>query len=220
MHDLYAFLVGPLTWASIIIFIGGLVWRFVALTRLVRKKDPYVMHYLKAKWTLRSWVAWLIPFYPRSMRMHPWYAGFGYIFHIGVILVPIFLLAHVVLWEEGALGISLWTMPEWLADVLTVAVLAACVFFALRRMRMNEVKYVTDWTDHAILVLVALPFLTGILAHYQIFDYKFMIIFHILAGQAALIILPFTRVGHMIYGPMLRAYMGSEFGGVRHTKDW
>ncbi|MCP3952439.1 MAG: nitrate reductase, partial [Desulfobacterales bacterium] len=25
---------------------------------------------------------------------------------------------------------------------------------------------------------------------------------------------------HMLFAPFTRAYMGSEFGGVRHARDW
>ncbi len=219
MHQLYAFLVGPLMWAVMIVFVGGLAWRFVSMTKLAMRKDPYVFHYMQSKYVLRSFGAWLIPFFTRSMRVQPGITIVGFLFHIAVIITPIFLLAHVILWEEG-IGLSLWTLPEGVADALTLVVLGSIVYFAVRRMTQAHVRYVTDWTDYAILIMVALPFLTGILAHYQIFPYRFMIILHILTGQAALVMIPFSRLSHMLFGPMVRGYMGSEFGGVRHTKDW
>ena len=39
-----------------------------------------------------------------------------------------------------------------------------------------------------------------------------------LAGSTEMI--PFTRIAHMLFFPVTRAYMGSEFGFVRGTKDW
>jgi hypothetical protein len=35
-----------------------------------------------------------------------------------------------------------------------------------------------------------------------------------------LAVIPFTRLVHMVFAPLTRAYMGSEFGGVRHAQDW
>ncbi len=35
-----------------------------------------------------------------------------------------------------------------------------------------------------------------------------------------LVAIPFTRLSHMLFAPLTRAYMGSEFGGIRHAKDW
>ena len=35
-----------------------------------------------------------------------------------------------------------------------------------------------------------------------------------------LILIPFTRFSHMITAALTRAYTGSEFGNVRHARDW
>ena len=43
---------------------------------------------------------------------------------------------------------------------------------------------------------------------------------HIVSGEIMLMAIPFTRLSHMIFSPFTRAYMGSEFGAVRHVKDW
>ena len=43
---------------------------------------------------------------------------------------------------------------------------------------------------------------------------------HVLAGELLLALIPFTRLSHALFALFTRAYMGSEFGGVRHAKDW
>jgi hypothetical protein len=35
-----------------------------------------------------------------------------------------------------------------------------------------------------------------------------------------LVAIPFTRLSHMLFSIFTRAYMGSEFGKVRHAQDW
>jgi nitrate reductase gamma subunit len=67
---------------------------------------------------------------------------------------------------------------------------------------------------------VAAPFITGFLVYYQWFGYQTLLILHILSGEIMLVAIPFTRLSHMLFAPLTRAYMGSEFGGVRHAKDW
>ena len=45
-------------------------------------------------------------------------------------------------------------------------------------------------------------------------------ILHILSGEVLLVAIPFTRLSHMLFAPLTRSYMGSEFGNVRNARDW
>ena len=143
----------------------------------------------------------------------------AFAFHICLLLTPLFLLAHIILIEE-AWNLSWWTLPDGLADVMTLIVVAGCVFFFVRRLTNREVQYVTSASDFVLLAIVIAPFATGFLAYYQWFGYQFFVIIHILAGEIMLVAIPFTRLSHMLTAPLTRAYMGSEFGGVRHAQDW
>jgi hypothetical protein len=40
------------------------------------------------------------------------------------------------------------------------------------------------------------------------------------SGALWLMIIPFTRIVHMLFFPFTRAYMGNEFGYVRNARDW
>ena len=93
-------------------------------------------------------------------------------------------------------------------------------FFLVRRLINPEVQYVTSASDYILLAIVAAPFITGFLAYYQWFAYQTLLILHILSGEIMLVAIPFTRLSHMLLAPLTRAYMGSEFGGVRHARDW
>jgi nitrate reductase gamma subunit len=171
------------------------------------------------KYGLRSILHWLLPFGTENWRRHPVLTVVTFAFHICLVLTPIFLLAHVILVDEYW-NISWWTLPESLAQVMTLIVIGGCVFFLIRRLTRPEVRYVTSASDYVILAIVAAPFVTGFLAYYQLFAYQPMVIFHILSGEIMLIAIPFTRLSHMFFAPLTRAYMGSEFGGVRHARDW
>lgn len=219
MNSFIAFIMGPMVWISVIIFLGGLTFKLVGILRAVRQKEPYIYSYVTLKHSLRSIGAWMIPFFPRSARMSPIYYGISYLFHILLFLVPLFLASHIVLFNE-AFQISWPALNDSVADVLTVVVIAALIFFAFRRAMVPEVKYLTGAMDYILILTVLLPFLTGFLAYHQWVAYQWITVIHILSGELMLIIIPFSRFSHMLNAPLTRAYMGSEFGHVRQARDW
>ena len=219
MHDIYSFVSGPLAWVAFILFIGGCLYRLISLLILVNKKEKFIFSYMSWKYSLRSIFHWIIPFATENWRRHPVLTIVTFAFHISLITVPIFLLSHIILWDE-AWNIRWWSLPDTVSDVMTVIVIAGCVYFLVRRLTRPEVKYVTSASDFVILAIVAAPFLTGFVAYHQWFAYKFFAIAHIIAGEVMLVAIPFTRLSHMIFSPLTRAYMGSEFGKIRHARDW
>jgi nitrate reductase gamma subunit len=219
MQSLYDFVSGPLAWVAFIIFIGGSLYRLASLIALVHKKEKFIYTYMSWKYALRSILHWSTPFATENMRRNPALTIVAFAFHICLILTPIFLLAHVTLIEESW-NVNWWTLPEGAAQIMTLIVIAGCVFFLVRRLVSPEVLYVTSASDYILLAVVAAPFVTGFIAYYQWFEYQIFMILHVLAGEAMLVAIPFTRLSHMLFAPLTRAYMGSEFGGIRHARDW
>lgn len=219
MNSFIAFIMGPMVWISVIIFLGGLTFKLVGILGAVRQKEPYIYSYVTLKHSLRSIGAWMIPFFPRSARMSPIYYGISYLFHILLFLVPLFLASHIVLINE-AFQISWPALNDSVADGLTLVVIAALIFFIFRRAMVPEVKYLTGAMDYILILVVLLPFLTGFLAYHQWVAYQWITVIHILSGELMLIIIPFSRFSHMLNAPLTRAYMGSEFGHVRQARDW
>jgi len=58
-----------------------------------------------------------------------------------------------------------------LAELLAFIFLACAVFFLFRRISLKMVRAISGIDDYLILFIAAAPFLTGILAFYQIYDY-------------------------------------------------
>lgn len=219
MHGLYNFVRGPLAWVAFILFFGGILYRLISMLLLARKKDNVVFEYFSLYYGLRSIFHWIIPFANRNSRERPIFTIVTFAFHICLLAVPLFLLAHVILWDES-FSITWWTLPDSVAEIMTIIVVVACGYFLWRRLTQPEVKFVTSGSDYVILAIVAAPFITGFMAYHQWLGYKFWLILHILAGEVMLVVIPFTRLAHMIYSPFTRAYMGSELGSVRHVKDY
>ena len=219
MREIYNFVSGPLAWLAFILFFGGCLYRLVRLFMLVKEKEPFIFTYMSWKYSLRSIFHWIIPFGTVNWRRHPVLTVVTFVFHIALVIAPIFLLSHVILVDE-ALNLSWWTIPDAWADVLTVVVIIGCLFFLVRRLTQPEVKFVTSASDFVILTIVAAPFITGFIAYHQWIDYPVMMVLHVVAGEVLLVAMPFTRLSHMLLSPFTRAYMGSEFGKVRHARDW
>ena len=219
MDTLYIFVSGPLAWVAFIVFFGGSLFRLIRLILLVHRKEKFIYSYMSLKYSLRSILHWSTPFATENMRKHPALTIVAFAFHICLLVTPIFLLAHVTLVDEFW-NVSWWTLPEGAAQIMSLIVIAGCVFFLVRRLVSPEVKYVTSASDYIMLAIIAAPFVTGFLAYYQWFEYQILMLLHVLAGEIMLVAIPFTRLSHMLFAPLTRAYMGSEFGGIRHAKDW
>lgn len=219
MNAFIDFIMGPMAWISFLIFLGGLGFRMAGFIRELKHKEPYVFSYLTLFHSLRSIGAWLIPFFPVSTRKSPFFYGMSYLFHLLLFAVPVFLSAHVVLVQE-AFNISWPVFSDQIADALTVFVIFALVFFCGRRITVPDVRFLTSPTDFLLIAVVLLPFLTGFIAYHQFFAYRWVMIVHILSGELLLIMIPFSRFSHMMFAPFTRAYTGSEFGNVKHARDW
>ncbi len=219
MYDIHEFVTGYMAWAAFLIFIGGCLYRLVAMFRLINQKEKFIFSYMSLKYSLRSIFRWLTPFATEGWKANPALTVVTFIFHICLFLVPVFLLSHIILWDE-AWNITWISLPDEAADVMTFIVILCCIFFLVRRIKAPEVKFVTSASDYVILAIVATPFITGFIACHQWFAYQWFYILHVVSGEIMLAAIPFTRLGHMVFSPFTRAYMGSEFGAIRHSRDY
>jgi nitrate reductase gamma subunit len=215
---LYNLVRGPLVWLAFIVFIGGSIYRLKTFIDLI-KKDKTIMPFISLKYTLRSLFHWLIPFNSVNWRRRPIVTIVTFLFHIGLVFTPVFLLSHNILWRESW-GFGWWTISEQLGDVMTIIVIGCCIFFFLRRILAPEVNFVTFDSDYLILLISLMPFLTGFFAFHQLLlPHKTMVILHMIFGEIMLIAIPFTRLFHMFYFFLTRSFMGSQFAGWG-TRDW
>jgi len=215
---IYDFLTGPALWFTFIFFVGGLSVRIAILFRLSRKKDRVIYNHVNLGWGIRSVFHWLIPWASASMRQQPVFSLVAFIFHLSLLAVPLFLAAHNTLWEE-AFGVSLWSLPDALADWMTLILIASAAFLLIRRLRRPEVRILTSPWDYALLIITTLPFLTGFLAYHQWGPYELMLVLHILLGEILLILIPITKLAHMILFFFARAFIGFEMGR-RGARSW
>jgi nitrate reductase gamma subunit len=212
---MYEFVTGPLAWIAFLTFFFGLIWRLVWYVRGLNWQADRVTYTHNVSYgirgALRSIGFWLLPFGTHSWRYYPGFTVLVFIFHIGLLVTPIFLLGHNLLLQERW-GFSLPSLPGGLADALTVAMLLAALFILLRRIALPQVRILTTAYDILLLVVATAPFLTGFLAHHQIGDYNFMLLLHIVFGEIMLIAIPFTKLSHFLLFFLSRAQIGMDFG--------
>jgi len=212
---MYQFVSGPLAWLAFIIFTVGIiaraVWYFKGLDWQM-DRVAYKPHLrFGVKGALRSIFFWLMPYGTRSWRQNPFFTLLVFILHIGLLITPIFLMGHNVMLEEN-FGFSLPTISATTADVLTVLVIIAVMLLALRRIALPEVRIMTNRHDYAVLLIAVTPFITGLLARYQVANYDFWLIAHILAGEIFLVAIPLTKLSHFILFFLSRMQLGMDYG--------
>lgn len=212
---MYEFVTGPLAWIAFIVFFAGLTWRFIWYARGLNwqmDRVAYREHLgFGMKGAARSIVSWLIPFGTHSQRFYPGFTILVFVFHIGLLITPVFLLGHNLLLAERW-GFSLPALPESLTDGMTVAMIVAGLFILLRRIALPEVRILTKPYDLLILAIALAPFITGFIAYHQIGDYNFWLIVHIICGEIMLVAIPFTKLSHFLLFFLSRAQLGMDFG--------
>ena len=212
---MYLFLTGPLLWLSFGIFFIGMIVRIVRYIKGLDWQMDRVTYTVNVsygiKGALRSIFFWLFPFGTRSWRAKPGMTILFFVFHIGLIITPIFLLAHNIILKERW-GISWFTIPGTIADILTIAVIVCAVFLALRRIAFSEVRILTTTYDYLLLVIAVAPFVTGFFASHHVPGYIFWIRAHIICGEIMLIAIPFTKLSHVALFFLSRAQLGMDYG--------
>ena len=212
---------GPLMWVAAIVFIGGVGYRTFQLFQLTRKKQRArcpsrgIREDSPGERKLRA----IIYLQNSLLGQHPIMAIVSSVFHCCLFAVPILTHGHNLLLRESW-GISFFSLPDPVIDVMTLVVLLGAVFFLVRRLVLPRVRAISSANDHMVLLITAAPFLTGFIAYHQWGDYKTIITLHILVGQLMLIAVPFTKLGHMVFFFFARILLGGEFSFGRGDRIW
>ena len=223
---MYEFASGPLVWISVFRFVAGLVYRVVTLFRLTEKKAVVTCTLTVPKDKPAPSISaedrklqTIARFQNIVLGKHPIMAIVSGVFHFCLFVAPVFLMAHNLI-LRSSLGIRLPSLPDVLVDVLTLVVLGCAVFFLIRRIAVPKVAAISCGNDYGVLLIAAVPFLTGFMAYHQLFDYKTVLTRHVLTGELMLIAIPFTKVGHMVFFFFTRLTMAGEYCLGQGTRTW
>jgi nitrate reductase gamma subunit len=134
------------------------------------------------------------------------------VFHVAVIVTPLFLAAHVALWHRG-LGISWPALGAHAADVLTITAIATSLALVLLRLASAAGRKLSRWEDHFFPLWIALCFASGFLAAHpgmNPFSYEFSMFVHAMSGDILMLSVPFTKMSHIAVFPLTQ--LVSEMG--------
>ncbi len=221
MMDFYSLVEGPLLWVAFLTFIIGSLMRAFLFFIVSQKMDKIIYEHFRWKYVLSTFGRWLLPL-NKTVTKNPFFTISGYLFHICLIAVPIWLTGHITLWEESRFEWSWLSMPEALSDWMTLVFLAIALFFLLRRIFSADIHLLSTFSDYLLLVVTALPFMTGYFLMHGTLDGigvlgDNMPIIHILTGEIMLILIPFTKLSHFILFFFSRGATAIEFGRRGYT---
>jgi nitrate reductase gamma subunit len=216
---------GPMVWAALGAFAAGILVQTVRLARLTRKaeiqKAPFTADAARSMPERREeWIRRLARMKTTALGASPVLSSVSILFHVCLFITPVFLMGHNILIRAGT-GLRIPSFPQPVSDTLTLAVLLCGVFFLLRRLFLKRVRVITTPWDIFLLLIVLLPFATGILAHHQLLaGYRAMMILHMAAGELVLIMIPFSKFFHMIFFFFGRFSIVSEYSLGRPKRIW
>ena len=204
MSELLEFGRGPLFKFSFAIMILGLA-RIVLLSlygvaeALYRAGDPRVNW--REVWNKTK--VWLFPMDTWANKRAA-YSAASIIFHVGLIIVPLLLAAHIQLWRQG-IGFGWPAIPQFVADLLTLAVIVTGPALFLGRLFHAPARAISRKQDYIWPLLLTVPALSGFLcANFGLSAgaYLFWMVVHVYAANLIMILMPFTKIAHCILMPI------------------
>lgn len=126
------------------------------------------------------------------------YSVVSTLFHVGLILVPVFLTGHIRLWRRG-IGASWPALPASFADALTLLTLVTAALLVVGRAGYAGSRGISRLQDWLLPILIALEFLSGYLVSHPVsnpFDLRLVTFVHVGVGDLLLVVTPFTKIAH------------------------
>lgn len=199
MDQWIAFAEGPLFALTFLIMILGLARLFVLQVHaLAIRKGTRLRN---APWSkiLRDATTWIVPirhFIPGTVI----FSTVSFLSHIGIIIVPVFLDDHIVLWE-AFFHTDLPSIGKGVADFLTLFTLACILVLLGYRTFGRRQRSMSRPMDYVLLLMVFFPFASGYLASHPTVNplpWNVTFLFHLLSAELLFVSIPFTKLAHIV----------------------
>ena len=203
MHAWLHWLQGPVFWAALSFAVLGLARRLglsVAQMRVALRRAGDRRIVYGAVW--RATLRWLAPGAPLGVR--PLFGATSVLFHLGVIVTPLFLAGHIALIRD-AVGLGWPALPNVAATALALAVVIAATALVIQRLAVRVTRSLSGFQEYALPLVVALPFVTGLLVMHPAWSpasYQLMLLLHTASADLLLLLIPVTRLSHIALLPV------------------
>lgn len=206
MESALTFARGPLLYFAFAVFCLGLL-RQVGLTlaELVRAYGRAGDQVIPFGRLFRQSLGWIIPVNALRGTRIP-YTVASVVFHVGMVLVSLFLAGHVELIKKG-IGVAWPTLHPAAADILTLSTLAALSALLLLRLADRAARFLSGFQDWFLLVLCIVPLLSGYFVAHPAgnpLPYTLTYLIHLLSAELLLTLIPFTKLAHVFLFPFTR----------------
>jgi len=141
------------------------------------------------------------------------------VYHAIIVIAIFFTVGHNVLLDLSW-GFSFPSIPEKTMDVLAIFVIVVSFYYLMRRAFSAKMRFPVIFRDYLAILATAAPFVTGFMAYHQWFNYRTVIICHMISGQLMLIALLYTKLGHMIFYFFGRVSLRGELNLLRGSRAW
>ncbi len=154
-------------------------------------------------------LSWLVPF-GSIWKRRPVYSLVSILFHVGLISVPLFLAAHVLLWKNSV-GFAWPALPQTVADWLTALTIVTGLGLFAGRVFHGGSRSLSRPQDYMWPLLLITPFATGyVCSNAEIGPrmYERMMLVHVYSANLIMVLIPFTKIAHCILMPISQYVAG------------
>lgn len=194
---------GPLLRISLTIMVLGLGYRLaVGVGHIISSWHRAGDQNVPLREVIRATLGWIVP--RRLLRSRPVYSLASIAFHLGVVVVPLFLAGHVM--PLGRWLPAWWpVLPAPVADALTIFALLGLVGLLVGRLSVRQARSLTRVGDVVMLLLLLAVVGSGLLAAHPAWtpiSARLLLLVHGLGGCLVLVLMPLTRIAHCVLYPI------------------
>ncbi|MEW6443796.1 MAG: hypothetical protein AB1640_22870 [bacterium] len=184
---------GPLVWVAFLGFLAGILYRLARAVGRPRRKSGAGSGSGDAEarqGLLRSALRRAVSGCRGWAEANPASTLLSSVFYLCLFVTPLFAAGHVLSWTESW-GVSWWSLPQRWSNVMSLAVAGIGLLLFLARILDPAARRITSAADHLVPAFLVAPFVTGLLAYYQVFEYRTTLTIHIVTGALWLVVIPF-----------------------------
>ncbi len=204
MNDVLSFVTGPLfSFCMAVALLGLIRLASIAVIDISRSMEKAGDRKIPWKDIFLETASWLIPI-KRIFVTRRFFSAVSFMFHVTLLATIVLHQDHILIVKK-TFGISWPFIDRYIIHVLTVlCILCAFLLISFRLIKRSG-RTLSDGMDYFIILLILVALISGLVASKAInpFSHGTMLIIHALCGNAILLLIPFSRLGHCVLYPVL-----------------
>ncbi|MFC1862964.1 4Fe-4S dicluster domain-containing protein [Thermodesulfobacteriota bacterium] len=190
MNAFELFIEGPLLAVVLVLFVVSAIYRFVCFVYMTFRGERN--EYAKENKSLINFARLFFPFHKGIMKK-PFYGLLRYVFHLCLLIVPIFYSGHIDLWNTSRFGWDWTALPDGVADIMTIVLIVLAMLFFIRRISFPFIRQNSSISVYLLILIAVIPFLSGYGLSHGGPEHPLRII-HVLSGELFLVVAIFLFV--------------------------